>query len=149
MNLSEIEIPEWSTRMFNIAKSRLDSGLQMIPSVIAKAFDQQVYIDQRFIEYEVVKTAQMLYDAYGQYSLNDWINAFLVQMQWRIVQEKTCPIGYKLDETTRYCVQVSDNIYDPNDPPTTNPINSNISKFLVFGIIGILLFAYGRIGEKK
>lgn len=146
--LSAIEIPQWSINMFNIGKSRIESGLQINPSVIAKAIDQQVYIDQRLTQYEVTKTAQMLYEAYGQYSLNDWINAFLVQMQWRIVQEVTCPVGYKLDETVRYCVQVSDNIYDPNEkPPTTQPADGSKNKILIFGLIGIAVLISIKRGK--
>lgn len=144
MKLSAIEIPQWSINMFNIGKSHIDSGLQINPSVIAKAIDQQVYIDQRLTEYEVTKTAQMLYEAYGQYSLNDWINAFLAQMQWRIVQEITCPAGQKLDEVARYCVQVSDNTYDPNEPPPTTKPVKNKSNLLIYGIIGIAILAIIR-----
>lgn len=144
MKLSAIEILQWSINMFNIGKSRIESGLQINPSLIAKAIDDQVYGTQRFFQYEVVKTAQMLFDAYGQYDLNDWINAFLAEMQWRIVQEITCPVGQKLDEVTRYCVQVSDNTYDPNEPPpTTNPVKSK-NNLLIYGIIGIAIFAILR-----
>lgn len=140
MKLSAIEIPQWSINMFNIGKSRIESGLQINPSLIAKAIDDQVYGTQRFFQYEVVKTAQMLYDTYGQYSLNDWINAFLVEMQWRIVQEITCPVGQKLDEVTRYCVQVSDNTYDPNEPlPSSTPSTQKSKNLLIYGTIGILL----------